>query len=92
MGANEGVSKMKVSKALTSIVAASAVAGAISLAYAQTTTPEPPPAAPAAPATQAAPASPADQTMQNQSATPPAAASDTTAAQPPEMPAQADRN
>jgi hypothetical protein len=78
---------MRVSKALTSIVAASAVAGAISLAYAQTTTPEPPPAVPAAPATQAAPAAPADQ-----SATPPAAASDTTAAQPPEMPAQADRN
>lgn len=85
---------MKASKTLTSVVAATALVGAIGLAYAQTS----------GTTTPAQPTAPADQTMQNQGttvtpgqSTMPAAPSATPSTTPGagmqmERPAQADRN
>lgn len=75
---------MKVSKSLASLVAATAVAGSIGLAYAQTTdTTTPPAAAP-------------DTSMQNQGTSAPggmtAPSATEPAGMPTERPAQADRN
>lgn len=83
---------MHISKLLITSVAAAATAGALTMAYAQSTAPAESPMAPAAQAQPATPAAP-DTTMQTPSAAPasPAMPAETTQFQG-ERPAQADRN
>ncbi len=84
---------MHIFKLLTTTVAAAAMAGALTMAYAQSTTPAEAPAAPAMQNQPAAPAMP-DSTIQAPSAAPatsPMPAAETTQMQT-ERPAQADRN
>lgn len=86
---------MHISKILTTTVAAAAMAGALTMAYAQSTAPVEAPPSPAAPAVQNQPATPAapDATMQTPSAAPSTTPmpAETTQFQG-ERPAQADRN
>lgn len=83
---------MQVSKILTTTVAAAAMAGALTMAYAQSTTPAESPSAPAMQNQGATPAMP-DATMQTPSAAPATSPmpAETTQFQG-ERPAQADRN